>query len=330
MIQNIRPAAVPLVISDPFLNVWSFADSLYGDSTRHWTGEKNSLVGIINIDGELYRFCGKADSLGSRPNAELEPMKQVSLIVSALSTEYIFEQSGAELTVTFTSPILPDDLYMISRPLTYIRYAVRSVDNKPHTVKIYTDITGEWCVNVPNEDVKRGKTEFKNAKSAYMGTVSQQILNSVGDDHRINWGYVHLINPCGEVFCGTLADRRRYLREKQFKEGGYSAPQKPLMNYDCPIAAAETDFGEVSKKKQEKFIAVAYDDIKSIEYFGEQISAHWQKDGKTFAEMVEDAVENAALTFEKSAKFDNQLYADGVASGGRKYADLLALSYRQA
>ena len=330
MLKNIRPAAVPLVLSDPFLNVWSFTDNLYDDSTRHWTGERNSLVGIITIDGTPYKFCGKADILEKRPNTELDTMDQISLSVSALSTEYIFERGGVELTVTFTSPILPDDLHMISRPLTYIRYAVRSVDSNPHTVKIYTDITGEWCVDKPNEDVAAGKKDFGNAKSAYMGTTTQQILNSVGDDHRINWGYVYLINPDGGVFCGTLANRYHYMHRKEFNEQDYSAPKKPRLNRDCPIVACEVDFGSVCNKKKEKFIAIAYDDIKSIEYFGEQICGYWQKDGMTFESMVEDAVENAPCIFAKSEKFDNKLYSDAITSGGKKYADLLALSYRQA
>ena len=330
MLKSIRPAAVPLVISDPFLNVWSTADNLYDDSTRHWTGERNSLVGIVTIDGTSYRFCGKSDVLANRPNVELDIIPQISLNVSALSTEYIFGCGGVELTVTFTSPILPDDLHMISRPLTYIRYSVRSVDNKPHNVIIYTDITGEWCVNKPKEEVKADKKSFKNAKSAFMGTVTQEILNSVGDDHRINWGYVHLINPFGNVFCGTLANRYHYMHRREFDEKDYSSAQKPLLNRNCPIVACEIDFGEVCNQKQEKYIAIAYDDIKSIEYFGEQVCGYWQKYGMTFDEMVEDAVENANGIFTKAAKFDNKLYSDAVASGGKKYADLLALSYRQA
>ncbi|MCL2814802.1 MAG: DUF4965 domain-containing protein, partial [Oscillospiraceae bacterium] len=103
-----------------------------------------------------------------------------------------------------------------------------------------------------------------------------------------------------------------------------------LLDPDCPIAACEIDFGSVEKEKQEKYIAIAYEDIRSIEYFGEQLPAYWQRDGKTFASMAEDAVENKARILEKAEVFDNKLYADAVQSGGKKYADLAALAYRQA
>ncbi|MCL1794278.1 MAG: DUF4965 domain-containing protein [Oscillospiraceae bacterium] len=330
MMQNIRPAAVPLVLSDPYFSVWSFSDFLHGDSTRHWTGERNALVGIIKIDGRTYRFCGKADVQNNRPDREPEAMEQISLSVSALSTEYIFEKSGIELTVTFVSPILPYDLNMVSRPLTYVKYGLRSADKNVHDAKIYTDITGEWCVNENGESVRCGKTNFKNAKSAYMGSTDQKILNSAGDDHRINWGYVHLINPFGDVFCGTLSDRYDYAKNKAFAKKGHYEAHAVSIDQNCPIAACEIDFGKIGGSKKEKYILLAYDDIKSIEYFGEQFCAYWQKDGMTFASMVENAVDEAPDIFEKVKVFENRLYADAVKSGGNKYADIAALAYRQA
>ena len=55
-----RPVAIPLVTSDPFFSLWSFTDQLTDDHTRHWTGMLQSMFGFINIDGEKFRFMGKA------------------------------------------------------------------------------------------------------------------------------------------------------------------------------------------------------------------------------------------------------------------------------
>ena len=72
-LKSMRPAAVPLVLSDPFFNVWSFSDCLHDDCTRHWTGERNALTAIIDIDGAKYRFCGKTDVLETARTRKSNP-----------------------------------------------------------------------------------------------------------------------------------------------------------------------------------------------------------------------------------------------------------------
>jgi hypothetical protein len=49
-----------------------------------------------------------------------------------------------DLTVTFLSPVVPDDLLRASLPYTYLNLEVKSADGGQHNVQLYTDISAEW------------------------------------------------------------------------------------------------------------------------------------------------------------------------------------------
>ena len=340
----IRPPAVPLVTVDPYFSVWSCADNLYDDYTRHWTGKPNSLTGIILIDGKPWRFAGLTEIHKSvHPfyfsSREIQGMEQKSLEIKPLSSIYTFEASGVRLIVDFTTPLLLNNLDLMSRPISYISFKVYSIDEKDHDIKIYIDVNGEWCVNNPGESDQKviwGQKQINDAgndiKALYMGSFEQNILAKCGDDIRIDWGYLYLVLP-GKNKRGYSGS---YKMRKEFSKNGYIEEQydnkQPRNVYDdMPVIASVIN---LSTKKDgspaEDFIVIAYDDIYSIEYFHEKLPAYWKRNGLGFEEMLILSVKDYKDIKTKCCEFNETLISEGIISGGERYADLLSLAYRQA
>src|SRR6185436_2342068 len=149
---TLRPPAVPLVTIDPYTSCWSFTDRLYDDWPRHWTGSEFALCGLVRVDGTTMRFMGG-------PQVLAQSVKQVALEVHATRTVYRFEAGPVELEVEFATPLLLDDLDLLSRPASYVNFRQRALDGKPHEVRVYLDMTSQWAVNVPHQKALWSRTE---------------------------------------------------------------------------------------------------------------------------------------------------------------------------
>ena len=140
-----RPPAVPLITHDPYFSVWSMADKLTDEPTRHWTGAVQSMDGLVRIDGKTFRF------MGSERHNKFPALEQTSVEVLPTRTIYQFNGAGINLTLTFLTPALPADLDVMSRPVTYLIWDAKANDAREHAVQLYFDASTQIAVDTPDE-----------------------------------------------------------------------------------------------------------------------------------------------------------------------------------
>lgn len=335
--SRLRAPAVPLITIDPYFNIWSTADNLYDDFPRHWTGQRNALLGLLKIDRIWHRFMGKVEPQGELYYAEPPVITQKSVEILPLTTRYVFENEKVRLSLDFTSPLLLDDLSILSTPISYIDYKIESVDDAEHELEIYIDISSEAAVDRSYQSVKfNSPTELRDLDTSsslwkatvnYRGisceNVEQRVLNRSGDDHRIDWGSLHLMALDAKVFAIDAWGKRAYIDGGDFRDLSENTNAHEVRHRYPSLACART-----GKTNLTGFVCLGYDDVKSIEYFGKPLDAYWKKDGKSFVDVMLNAVIQHDDIIAKCDKFNADLQAKARKISD-KYCDIISLAYRQ-
>ncbi|HOD82165.1 MAG: hypothetical protein BWX88_02496 [Planctomycetes bacterium ADurb.Bin126] len=324
--EPLRPPAVPLVTHDPYFSCWSTTNELFGGWPRHWTGAIQALCGMVRVDGRCMRFMGGWDKLA-------DTVRQTSVTVNATQTIYVFDAGGVELTVTFTSPLLMDDLDVMSRPASYIRFDVRSSDSKAHEVCLYLDASGEWAVNTPDQNVTWGRADVEGLNVLRMGSSDQKVLSRAGDNLRIEWGQFYLAAPKADSQAVIAADtdaRGRFVANSSIPSDDDAAKPRPVRDH-WPVLALRMDLGKVEQAPVSRHVLIAYDDVLAIQYFKKNLPAWWRRGPDASAEkMLAAAEKDYPALFDRCAAFDKKLSAELKAAGGDAYERVCSLAYRQA
>ena len=477
---SLRAPAFPLVTIDPYTSAWSFSDQLNEDPVRHWTGKEHPLIGVLRVDGQVYRFMGK-ESLPLKPvlptaalekweatyllkkpagqwterdyndrswtsgkaafgtsdmpylttpwntkeiwvrrtfelpenfenkelwleyshddafelyingicvvntgyswekhvllalndevKATLKPGENVIAVycqnktgggyvdfglfekikvsgafeekavqksVSVLPTQtyYTFACGPVELNLIFTSPFLMEDLALMTIPVNYISYQVRSTDGIAHDVQFYLEATPQWAVNDVFQPITIAKEEKNGIRYLKAGTEEQAILSKKGDNVRIDWGYFYL--AAGHSDNSTLAYGSYNALKEEFASNGLLAKAASNTTYQANMYDEMTGLaythalGKVTGQAS-GFLMIGYDDLYSIQYFNENRQGYWKRNGQVD---IYQAFERMQSSYKeimtKCRALDKSLMEDAQKTGNLEYAELCALAYRQA
>ena len=321
--------AYPLITHSTYFSVWSFGDEAAGTRTSHWTGKPQDLLGYLRVDGTMYRFLGRmaADSeavtvsgSGAAAPYALRPMSaeadtalaadQQWVSVNATQTKYQFGCGGLDLSLTFTSPLLLQDLNLLSRPVTYISFRLSSNDGAQHTAELFFNVAGDLAVNTPGQELKAQKGTTGPLSFLKTGTRQQPVLAKKGDDLRIDWGWLYVATPAGQA-------------TRQSITGGKKGQPQFLNTSFAPVTVGEDPV--------EKLALIAYDESSSVQFFHQNLKPLWRTgSAPTMEGLLQQSYADYDKVLSRCDTFNKTMYSQAMTLGGQHYAQLCVAAYRQS
>ncbi|KAJ7498789.1 hypothetical protein FB451DRAFT_1117469 [Mycena latifolia] len=139
-----NPASIPLAVRTPYLSAWFGSGAALNDAwPTFWTGSVRVLpkrsvrqtntrqilgwAGFVKVDGTTYSFLGAPAVAGTTFTKATQKSSQFT------STQSIFVMSAGpvDLTITFLSPVEPNDLAKQSMPFSYMAISAASTNGAP-------------------------------------------------------------------------------------------------------------------------------------------------------------------------------------------------------
>jgi hypothetical protein len=146
----------------------------------------------------------------------------------------------------------------------------------------------------------------------------------------INWGYFYVATQSSPAVTQGIATALN--ARNTFASSGVIPPsdlQGPkACNDQWPVLATVWNLGLI-QQSEEIFAVAAYDDIISIDFFGQKMEGFWTRKFDTITALIAQSIQDYSSIMTKLANFDDKLVADLTRVGGDKYATIASLSYRQ-
>lgn len=244
--------------------------------------------------------------------------QQISVDVQPMQTHYVFACGDVELKVSFTAPLFLDNLDLLGRPINYLSYQVQAPAGQQ--VELYFEVAPDWALHLPTQT--SSVETFKKNGVTYLktGSVAQKILERKGDHVRNDWGYFYLASdhPSAKGKTGSSTELRQEFL-------GLPVGQERQENAVAQLALTQKMTGSATGR-----IALGYDDVYAIQYFGENLRPYWNRnEDSTIETQFEQAFTQYEEIKQQADAFDAEFMKD-YTRFGKPYAELCALAYRQS
>ncbi|KAJ5933262.1 hypothetical protein N7516_007751 [Penicillium verrucosum] len=317
----VLPPSYPLAVRNPYLSAWMPSDrvqQLPSAEPQFWAGQKLGWSVIVRVDGQAYSLMGVPD-----PDASNIRPATVSR-AEFTATHSIFDLTAGTVAVTldFLSPVSPSNYVRQSLPFSYLTVHVSEAHG--HDIQVYSDIDARWT---GRESRSRRDFGERDGLAFYSLTVEDAPLYAEADDMAL-WGSAILASrPSSVTRLSALSGSPEDVRGLFVKDGELSG-EDDIWREGSVVALAHK-FGKVTGGLSINFV-VGYDRETAIDYMGEAYTGFYRAEYPTTSSALSFFLDDYRSALLESLKFDQELATLSTATAGPKYADILALSTRQA
>ena len=230
--------------------------------------------------------------LGVTPDPEAA---MTELIVTPTRTRFVSEAGGVRLVTSFITPAIPDDFDLMSMPVTLVRFELQATDGAAHQAALSLHLSDRLCYD---GDIRPAMNvdsfTLSGWQTAWCGQKVQKPLSHSGDHVTIDWGYLYLSSD---------ADVKPVADGLLMTWSGAS---------DATIHAV-----------------IAYDDIASINYFGDLCKPWYRRNGAQITDALTLAIRDFDDVANRCEAMDQVVKADALKAGGEEYLQLVCAAWRQ-
>ncbi|RAK98793.1 DUF1793-domain-containing protein [Aspergillus ibericus CBS 121593] len=313
------PPSYPLAVRSPYLSAWMPSDQVrtlpYAEP-QFWAGQSLTWSVMARVNGQAYSLMGIKD-----PDENIRPAIVESAEYTATHSIFTLSAGSTIFTLDFFSPISPSSYLRQSLPFSYLTVSVSYAAFK--RIEIYSSIDGTWTgrpQNTTRDFIITGCTHVFSlgvddaipfSEDNDMATWGEAVFASRSDSFRVSFA------------SGKSEDVR-----SQFVRTGKLADKNPPWVPGGVVALAH-ELGPVDRLQSVTF-AVGHVREESINYLGKPYTGYYRYQHPKPHHAVSHFLKDYPAAHRESWALDMEMKIQANKAGGKRYADIVTLSARQA
>ncbi|KAJ6452366.1 DUF1793-domain-containing protein [Mycena vulgaris] len=327
-----NPSSIPLAVRTPYLSAWlpqGTGAALNDAWATFWTGSIVGWAGFVKVDGISYVFLGAP----SVP-ATFSRATQKSSRFTSTQSIFVLSAGPVDLTVTFLSPVEPNDLVKQSIPFAYMAVSAASTDGRSHSVQVYSDISAEWVSGDNGLTVNWNSTTTGSVLTHQVQLASPVVFTEINDHTQYGSAFYSTSNTVGATY-QTGAD---VTVRAQFINNGKLANTLDTnfraISNNWPVFGLAHDLGTISPATAPVVFSVGHIRDPAISYIvaggaTQSRSLYFLSQFTTSASVISAFLSDFSAALSRAQAFDTKVQTD-ASKISADYAAIVALSIRQA